>query len=309
MIHPHKISSSLSSRKSKRRRAPLKKKMMASFNDDQAPLKPTHSPQNRGSRIQMWVGCMLSLVALVTTGSIYKHEHSYHQLHPSEATLASVVPYSLIPMPVPISKVEFVIPVHLLAWQPVGDDYYYSVIPGLSWNTSSKAAATSKAVSAPASLPSITTAPLKKNNSQATIQFLKNPTVLVEVAAIVACHFLWMGPLPSLLTKLATSRRLRVMLTVARRVRIFKPFQKIWKGITTIYKNRSKLSVASEYTFYVEASPSASSAQEDKENLESSNSNPTRSNRINNSNRTKKITTVHSRNVTKQPTLAKLPQF
>jgi hypothetical protein len=301
---PHNIGSSLSSRKSKKRRAPRKKKMIAPFNDDQAPLKSSHSPQDGDSRIQMWVGCMLSLVTLVTIGSIYKYEHSYHPFRPSEATLASIAPSLLIPVPaVPISKVKFVIPVDLSAWQPVGDDYYYSVIPGLSWNTSLKPAAASKAVAPHISLP-LTTTPCKKNISQGTLQFLKNPTVFVELATIVVCHFLWIGLLPSILTKLATSRRLRVVSTVARRVRIFKPFQKVWKGITTIYKNRSKLSVASEYTFYVEASES--SAQEDKENLESSMSNPTCSSR--NNNRTKKITTVHRRNATKQPTTAKSPK-
>ena len=81
----------------------------------------------------MWVGCMLSLVAVVTTRSIYKYEYSYHPFHPSEATLASVVPSLLIPVPaVAISKVKFEIPVDLSAWQPVGNGYYYSIIPDLS---------------------------------------------------------------------------------------------------------------------------------------------------------------------------------
>jgi hypothetical protein len=286
---PHNIGSSLSSIRIKNKKAPRKTKMMASFNDDQNPLKSNHGPQHGHSRIQiqqccllMWIGFML----FVTGGSIYKYEHP-------EAALAPVVPSLLIPVPVPTSEVKFVIPTDLLAWQPFGDDYYYlySVIPGLSRNTSLKPAA--KAIAAPVSPLALT--PWKKNISEGTLQFLKNPTVLVEVATIVACHFLWIGPLPSLLTKLVTSRRLRV-LTLARRGRIFKPFQKAWKGITTIYKNRSKLSVASEYTFYVEAS----SAEDEKENLESSN--PTCSN-----NRTKKIATVHSRNAT-TPTTAKLPQ-
>jgi hypothetical protein len=148
-------------------------------------------------------------------------------------------------------------------------------------------------------------------SSKGTLRLLKKTAVLVEVASIVACSFLWIGPQASLwigpqairltkfatagsiLTNLATNSRLlaRVMSTVAMHVRTFKPFQKVWKGITTIYKNRSKLSVASEYTFYVDAS--ASSGEED-EILESS-SNPTRSRNKKNHNPTKK-----SYNPTKQ---------
>jgi hypothetical protein len=346
--HNIKSSSSLSSRRSKKGKTPPPRKkmkmmmMVPVYSDDQAPLMPNHhtSPQDGDSRIKkmqqqqclpMWVGCicmcicMLSFVALVT-GSIYKYEHSFH--HPSEATIASVVPSLLIPamsmptstpmMPlavsVPTSQVKAAISIDLLAWQPIGDDYYYlySVIPGLSWNTSLKptAAASNAAIAAPAFSHSTNTgttqptiSPWKKNVSQ----FFKNPTVLAEVTTIVACHFLWIGPLPSLLAKVATGRRLRVLSTLARRIRIFKPFQKVWKGIATIYKNRAKLSVASEYTFYVEASPTYKEQDDDNENdpkqtLESSKKK---------NNRTKKIATVHSRNATKQPIInkAKVPQF
>jgi hypothetical protein len=272
--------------------------MMASFNDKKSPLKPNWRPQNGDSRILMCVGCMVALLVL-DTGTNYKYEHPYHPS--AEATLASLVPSLLIPVPVPTS-------IDLLAWQqPVRDDYFYlySFMPGLSWNTSLRPAAASMAIAIAAPVSLALPTPCKKNISESTIQYLKKPAVLVEkVATIAACYFLWIGPLPSILIKLAaTSKRLRVVSNVARRVKFFKPFQKIWKAIASIYKNRSKLSIASEYTFYFEAS--ASSVDEEKENLESS-PNPTfsRSN-----NRTKKITTVHSRNATKQPSAAKLIQF
>jgi hypothetical protein len=197
-----------------------------------------------------------------------------------------------------------------LAWQqPVGDDFFYLysfMLPGLSRNTSLKPAAASMAIAIAAPVSLALPTPCKKNISESTIQYLKKPAVLVEkVATIAACYFLWIGPLPSILIKLAaTSKRLRVVSNVARRVKFFKPFQKIWKAIASIYKNlRSKLSIASEYPFYIEAS--ASSVDEEKENLESSPS-PTCSH---SNNRTKKITMVHSRNATKQPSAAKLIQF
>jgi hypothetical protein len=70
---------------------------MASFNDKKSPLKPNWRPQNGDSRILMCVGCMLALVVRVTCTN-NKYEHPYHPS--AEATLASLVPSLLIPVPV-----------------------------------------------------------------------------------------------------------------------------------------------------------------------------------------------------------------
>jgi hypothetical protein len=88
---------------------------MASFADDQAPLKPNHAPQEDWiSMMQMWAGCTV----LSSGGSchwkqdlLHEHEHE-HPNHPSEATLASVVPSLVMPSPamVSTSKAKLVIP-------------------------------------------------------------------------------------------------------------------------------------------------------------------------------------------------------
>jgi hypothetical protein len=265
---------------------------MASFSDDQASLKPNHRPQDGISRIQMWVGyTILSSVALVT-GSIICYEHEHPNYRSEARTLAPVVPSLLTPAPVMVStsKAKLVIPSINLG------DYFYlhRFMSGISWNMSLKPAEASKAIAIPAPV-ALPPPPCKRKITEGKLRVLKNTAVLVEVASIVVCYFLWIGPQASLwigpqavrltklatagslLTNLATNSRLlvRVMSTVAIHIRTFKPFHKVWKGITTIYKNRSKLSVASEYTFYVDAS--TLSVEEEETNLESSSNDPTRS--------------------------------